>query len=430
MNTRPDFPTPRDAERITQETIEKYARYVNPTALNLLKLAGFDRVEWRGSGATITDIDGNSYIDCLGGYGVFALGHAHPEVVAAVQAQAARLPLSSKTFLNKPLADLAERLAQLTPGDLQYTFVSNSGTEAVEAALKFARIATGRANFVSATGAYHGKTFGALSASGRDVYKTPFAPLVPGFSHIPFGDADALAGAVNDQTAAVILEPIQGENGIRIPPRGYISAAREICDQHGALLILDEVQTGIGRTGKLFAHEYCKISPDILVLAKALGGGVMPIGATMGTPAVWEKVFKTNPFLHTSTFGGGEMACVAALKTLEIVERDNLAAESARKGATLLAGLRGVQHQFPDLLTDTRGIGLMIGVEFADADVGKLAIGALVKHGVVAAYTLNNATVMRFEPPLVITDAQIDTVIKAFGCAVTETAELLADLFA
>lgn len=424
------FPSPGDAERITQETIEKYARYVNPTALNLLKLAGFDKIEWSGRGATLTDLNGNTYIDCLGGYGVFALGHAHPEVVAAVQEQAALLPLSSKTFLNKPLADLCERLALLTPGDLQYTFLSNSGTEAVEAALKFARIATGRINFVSTIGSYHGKTFGALSASGRDVYKTPFAPLVPGFTHVPFGDRDALAGAVSDETAAVILEPIQGENGIRIPPRGYISAARELCDKHGALLILDEVQTGLGRTGRLFACNYCKVAPDILVLAKALGGGVMPIGATVGTPAVWEKVFKTNPFLHTSTFGGGELACVAALKTLEILERDDLAAQAARKGERLLAGLRAVRERFPAILTDTRGIGLMIGVEFADADVGKLAIGALVHHGVIAAYTLNNAKVMRFEPPLVITDTQIETVIRAFGAAIGETSTLLDELMA
>lgn len=422
------FPSPADAERITQETIEKYARYVNPTALNLLKLAGFDKIEWRGSGATITDIHGTEYIDCLGGYGVFSLGHAHPEVVAVVQEQAAKLPLSTKTFLNKPLADLCEKLARITPGDLQYSFISNSGTEAVEAALKFARIATGRANFVSTTGSYHGKTFGALSASGRDVYKAPFAPLIPGFTHVPFGDGDALVNAVNDETAAVILEPIQGENGIRIPPRGYVSAAREICDRHGALLILDEVQTGLGRTGKMFACDHCGVTPDILTLAKALGGGVVPIGATIGTPALWEKVFKTNPFLHTSTFGGNELACVAALKTLEIIERDNLAAESARKGERLLSGLRSVQETYPELLTDTRGVGLMIGVEFADADVGKLAIGALVHHGVVAAYTLNNAKVMRFEPPLVITDAQVETVIAAFEAAVAETAELLADL--
>lgn len=422
--------SPEEAERITRETIDKYARYVNPTALNLLKLGGFDKIEWSGEGAVIRDLSGVEYIDCLGGYGVFSLGHAHPKVVAAVQAQAAKLPLSSKTFLNKPLADLCERLAQIAPGNLQYSFISNSGTEAVEAALKFARVATGRTNVVSTVGSYHGKTMGALSASGRDVFKTPFAPLVPGFFHVPFGDVDALSAAVNGETAAVILEPVQGENGIRIAPPGYLTAARALCDQHGTLLILDEVQTGLGRTGKMFACEYDGVTPDLLTLAKALGGGVMPIGATIGTPAIWDKVFKTNPFIHTSTFGGNELACVAALTALDVIQSEDLATESARKGRRLLEGLRGVQAQFPDLLTEARGIGLMIGVEFADADIGKLAIGALVHQGIIAAYTLNNAKVMRFEPPLVITDEQIETVITGFAAAMQETQELLADLFA
>jgi putrescine aminotransferase len=417
-----------DAERITQETAEKYQKYVNPTALNLLRLGGFDKVEWEGCGATLRDLDGHEYIDCLGGYGVFSLGHANPKVVEAVTAQMRRLPLSSKTFLNKPLADLCEMLARIAPGDLQYTFVSNSGTEAVEAALKFARIATGRAKIVSTVGSYHGKTFGALSASGRDVYKTPFAPLVPGFVHVPYGDTNALEAAVDGETAAVILEPIQGENGIRIPPDDYLPAARRACDAHGALLILDEVQTGLGRTGRMFACEHWGVAPDLMTLAKALGGGVVPVGATMGTPAIWERVFNENPFLHTSTFGGNEMACVAGITALSITMDEDLPAQAAAKGARLLEGLKAIQTRYPDLLEEARGKGLMIGVEFADSDIGKLAIGALVKNGVIAAYTLNNAKVMRFEPPLIITEVQIDRVLAAFDTAMRETQELLAEL--
>jgi putrescine aminotransferase len=428
-DSSPDLPlSPADAERVTQETIEKYAKYVNPAALNLLKLGGFDKVEWRGCGAALRDIEGNEYIDCLGGYGVFALGHAHPKVVAAVQEQAARLPLSSKTFLNKPLADLCELLASVAPGDLQYSFLCNSGTEAVEAALKFARMATGRAGIVSTIGSYHGKTFGALSASGRDVYKTPFQPLVPGFTHVPFGDSAALEAAVSDETAAVILEPVQGENGIHVAPDGYLQAARRLCDAHGALLILDEVQTGLGRTGRLFACEHWGVVPDLMTLAKALGGGVVPVGAVMGTPAVWDKVFRENPFIHTSTFGGNEMACAAAITALRITLDEDLPAQAARKGDRMLGGLRAIQAKYPDLLTEVRGVGLMIGVEFADADVGKLTIGSLVHNGVIAAYTLNNAKVMRFEPPLVITDEQVEKVLSAFDAALGETQALLADL--
>jgi putrescine aminotransferase len=392
-----------------------------------LRLAGFDRVETAGSGAIISDIEGNDYIDCLGGYGVFSLGHANAEVVDAVYNQMRQLPLSSKTFLNKPLADLAERLANLTPGNLQYSFFCNSGAEAVEGALKFARMATGRPAFISTHGSYHGKTLGALSASGRNKYKDPFRPLLETFHFVDYGDTDAIAAALNETIAAVILEPIQGENGILVPPDGYLKAVRELCDAHGALLILDEVQTGLGRTGKLFACEHEGVTPDLMTLAKALGGGVMPIGAVVGTKVVWDKVFTANPYLHTSTFGGNQAACVAALKTLEIIERDQLVERAAAAGRRLMAGLSLVHQQFPLILRDVRGKGLMLGVEFADADVGKLVIGSLVKGGVVAAYTLNTPEVMRFEPPLIISDEQIDTVINVFRSAVLEVQEMLEE---
>lgn len=419
MDTTPDA--------ITADVARKYQDYVNPTALNLLRLAGFDRVEHSGSGAIISDIEGNDYIDCLGGYGVFSLGHANEEIVDAVYAQLRQLPLSSKTFLNKPLADLAEQLALLTPGDLQYSFFCNSGAEAVEGALKFARMATGRPAFISTHGSYHGKTLGALSASGRDKYKDPFRPLLETFHFVPFGDIAALEATIDDTIAAVILEPIQGENGIFVAPDGYIQAVRKLCDQHGALLILDEVQTGLGRTGRLFACEHSGVTPDILTLAKALGGGVMPIGAIVGTKAVWDKVFTVNPYLHTSTFGGNQAACTAALKTLEIIQRDALVARAEVAGERLMSGLTSVKADFPGILVDVRGRGLMIGVEFADADVGKLVIGSLVKGGVVAAYTLNNPEVMRFEPPLIITDEQIDRVVSVFRDAVLEVQQMLEE---
>ncbi len=406
---------------------DKYIQYVNPTALNLLRLAGFDKVEAEGSGALLRDTDGKEYIDCLGGYGVFSLGHAHPEVIDAVHAQMRRLPLSSKTFLNQPLADLAERLAHVTPGNLQFSFFCNSGAEAVEGAIKFARMATGRTRIITADGSYHGKTLGALSASGREKYKAPFEPLLPGFTTVPFGDNAALEAAMDDTVAAVMLEPIQGENGIHVAPDDYLPFVRSLCDQHGALLILDEVQTGLGRTGTLFACEQWGVAPDILTLAKALGGGVMPIGAVVGTPAVWEKVFAENPYLHTSTFGGNQAACTAALATLDIIERDQLCERSRVQGAKLHAALDTVRERHPDLLREVRGRGLMLGVEFTDPDIGKLAIGSMVHGGVVAAYTLNNPNVMRFEPPLVITDEQIETVGKVFGEAIEEVKALLSE---
>jgi putrescine aminotransferase len=414
-----------DAKTITRDVIDKYVKYVNPTALNLLKMGGFDKVEWTGCGATFRDVEGNEYIDCLGGYGTFSVGHANPTVIDAVTAQMRKLPLSSKTFLNKPLADLAELLARLTPEGLQYSFLCNSGAEAVEGAIKFARMTTGCQQIITAIGSYHGKTLGALSASGRDVYKTPFAPLVPGFTHVPFGDIAALEAVINAETAAVMLEPIQGENGIRIPPDGYLKAVRALCDKFGALLILDEVQTGLCRTGKWFACNFEDVAPDILTLAKALGGGVMPIGAIVGTPRVWQAVFSEHPYIHTSTFGGNEAACVAAITTLGIMEDLNLAGEAARKGERFLTGLKALQTRFPTLLVEARGRGLMLGVEFFDAEIQLLTIGSLVHHGVVVAYTLNNNKIMRIQPPLIITDEQIDKVLAAFDAALCETQAIL-----
>jgi len=420
--------TPAQAEAVTQDVIEKYQNFVNPTQVALLKVGGFDHIEHQAEGVTITDLEGNSYIDCLGGYGVFSLGHRHPKVVDAVKRQLDLIPMASKTFLNKPLADLCAKLAEIAPGDLQYSFISNSGTEAAEAALKIARMATGKTDFIATIGAYHGKTMGALSVTGREVYRKPFEPMLPGGSFVPFDDADAIEGAITNKTAAVILEPVQGEGGIIVPSADYFPRIREICDRLGILLIADEVQTGLGRTGKLFAVDHWGVRPDMMTLAKALGGGVMPIGATLATAAIWEKVFHKNPFIHTSTFGGGEMACAAALAALEVVEEENLPAKAAENGAYFLHGLQQIAARHPKLLKEARGLGLMLGVEFTDSDIGKLVIGTMVHRGVVAAYTLNNPKVIRFEPPLIITRAEIDKVLEVFAAGVQDAIDLLGDL--
>ena len=420
--------TPHEVECITQDVIEKYQKFVNPTQVALLKVGGFDHIEHRAEGVTLTDLEGNTYIDCLGGYGIFSLGHRHPKVVEAVKRQLDLIPLGSKTFLNKPLADLSAKLAELAPGDLQYSFISNSGAEAAEAALKFARMASGKTDFISTEGAYHGKTMGALAITGRAVYRKPFEPMLPGGCFVPFNDADAIEAAITDKTAAVILEPVQGEGGIQVPSPDYFPRVREICDRHGVLLIADEVQTGLGRTGKMFAVNHWDVAPDIMTLAKALGGGVMPIGATMATPAIWNKVFHENPFIHTTTFGGGELACAAALAALEVTVEEGLPARARENGAYFLDGLKRIQAEHPNILKEARGLGLMLGVEFTDSDIGKLVIGTMVHRGVVAAYTLNNAKVIRFEPPLIITRAQIDQVLEVFAAGVQDAIDLLGDL--
>jgi putrescine aminotransferase len=407
--------------------IDAYANHVNPGLARLMAFAGFP-VEVSAEGAYVTSETGERYLDFLGGYGVFALGHRHPKVVEAVKRQLDLMPLSARAFFNPVAAALAERLGALAPGDLQYAFFVNSGAEAVEAALKFARAATGRPRFVAAEGGYHGKTFGALSVTGRERFKIPFEPLLQEVTLVPFGDLDALAAALGPDVAAVILEPIQGEGGIIEAPNGYLAAAAEAARKHGALFIADEVQTGLGRTGELFACQAEGVEPDLMTLAKALGGGVMPIGATLGTSEVWDKVFAENPLLHTSTFGGNPLACAAALATLEVIEAENLTEAAKTKGVRLKAGLQDIANNQAELIGEVRGRGLMLGVEFREDEVGELVVAQLLKRGMFVAYTLNNRRVLRFEPPLNVTEAEIDAALDKFEAAVQETAELLATL--
>lgn len=402
----------------------RYAAHIGPGMARLLSFAGFG-VEVRAEDCTVWDSEGNEYLDFLGGFGVFSLGHRHPRVLEAVRRQLDAMPLSCKTFFNPVMAEAAERLAEVAPEGLEYCFFSNSGAETVEAALKFARAATGRTEIVATVDGYHGKTMGALSATGREKYQRAFRPLVPGFSHVPYGELAAAQAAIGEGTAAFIVEAVQGEGGIIVPPDGYLQGLREACDSAGALLILDEVQTGLGRTGAMWGCDHEGVRPDLLTSAKALGGGTMPIGATLGTAAVWEGVFAQNPFLHTSTFGGNPLACAAAVATLDVIRDDGLVKCSARMGGVLLDALRSEVLPL-DLVADVRGRGLMVGVELAMDEVGELLVAQLLKRGVIVAYTLNNPRVIRLEPPLVVSEKQVARAVAALREAVLETQELLA----
>lgn len=414
-----------DADALHASVVSKYSEHINPYLARLMNFAGFT-VEVKGEGCVLTDHEGKEYLDCLGGYGVFSLGHRHPKVVEAVKNQLDNLPLSGKTFFSANQANLAEKLASLCPGDINYAFFSNSGTEAVEAAMKFARAATGKTEFVSTHGGYHGKTMGALSLTGRAKYQERFQPLVPGVHFVNFGDEHALS-RIDTNTAAFFIETVQGEGGIHVAPDGYLEAARRACDRVGALLVVDEVQTGLGRTGKMLGIDHFGVQPDMITFAKALGGGVMPIGATLGTPKIWERVFSENPLLHTSTFGGNPLACAAGLAAVQVIEEEGLCERSAVMGELLIAGLRDMASRC-DLIAEVRGQGLMIGVEFAMDEVGELVIAQMTKRGLIAAYTLNNPRVIRFEPPLIITKDQIEFAVRTFEEAVEETKEILSAL--
>ncbi|MBI3974931.1 MAG: aspartate aminotransferase family protein [Armatimonadetes bacterium] len=420
------LPDPAARKRIIEETYRKYTAFVNPGLAKVFRLTG-ETVEWEASGVVVRDVNGKEYLDFSGGPAVFVLGHRHPRVTAAVIEQIQRMPMSVRALPRPPEADLAELLAEVTPGDLRYSFFCNSGAEANEGAIKVARLATGRPGIIGTEGAFHGKTFGALSASGREKYRKPFEPLVPGFRHIPYGEAEALEAAIDGETAAFIVEPIQGESGVRIPPPDYLPRVREICDRRGILLIADEVQTGLGRTGRMFACDHAGITPDIMTLAKGLGGGVMPIGAFVARPHLWEKM-AAEPFLHSSTFGGNQAACAAGVATIRTLVEEALPQRAAEMGAQLLDALRGMAQRHSGLIREVRGRGLLIGMEFSDPDIALMAAAWSITEGVFVYFSLNNPEVLRLAPPLIITPEQIATGVGRIDRALSEVTRLLAEM--
>jgi len=306
---------PEQAQSIIAETLDNFADHYNRGFLEYRKSAteagDWAAVEWTGRGALFYDALGREYIDCLGGYGLLSLGWSHPKVVDAVRAQLGRTPMPSQELLDPLRGVLARLLAQVTPGDIQYCFFVASGTETIEGAMKLAKMATGKPGFIAALGGFHGKTTGSLSLMGKDYFRQPAMPLYPWVHHVPFGDADAVerqlaaARATGEGIAAVVMEPIQGEAGAIVPPDDFWPRLRQLCDDYEVLLIADEVQTGLGRTGTLWGVDHWGVVPDILCLAKALGGGVMPIGAFCSNARVWQIMMEPNPFIHTTTTGGG-----------------------------------------------------------------------------------------------------------------------------
>jgi putrescine aminotransferase len=401
--------------RIAQECVENFNIYVNRWPEPWPEDTS---VEWEGEGCFVRDIHGREFIDCLGGFGIFALGHRHPRVIAAVKAQMDRLALHSQWMLNPTAAEAARRLAEITPAPLSKTFWCSTGTEAVEGALKLARLYTGRKRFVSTINSFHGKTLGALSVTGREVFRRPFEPLLEAV-FVPYGDAAAVERAIDGDTAAVILEPIQGEGGVNVPPDDYLPAVRRVCTERGVVLIFDEVQTGLGRTGKMFGCDHSNVAPDIMCLGKALSGGVIPCAAFTSTEEIW-RAFHPNPFYHTSTFGSNPLATTAAAATIEVLREENLVERAAETGRYFLAGLRALREQFPDLIRDVRGRGMLMGVETADAERGGAISKRLFDRNVLVAYTLNKPEVIRVEPALIMPRELVDQALERFGEALGE----------
>ena len=355
----------------------------------------------RGQGAHVWDDAGREYIDCVAGVGVANVGHCNPAVVKAIQEQASRLITCNELFYNDARAQCLERLNQITPKGIDRFFLCNSGTEAVEGAIKFARMATGRKRVVAAMRGYHGKTLGSLSATWEKKYRDPFAPLVPDFVHVAYNNGADFEKAIDDQTAAVILEPVQGEGGVRPATGEFFQAVRKACDERGALFIIDEIQTGFGRTGRMFACEHLGVLPDILTMAKGIAGGV-----PMGAIGIDRRVGDIEKQSHTSTFGGNPLACAAATAAIDFLVEHDLPKEAAEKGQYFLQGLWSITDS---RIREIRSLGLMIGIELKQK-AGPIA-QAMLAEGILVL--LAGTTVLRFLPPLVITRQEIDMVISA-----------------
>lgn len=360
-----------------------------------------DLVITRGRGARLWDDRGREYIDCTAGIGVANVGHCCPAVAAAVARQAQQLLTCHEMFYNDRRAALLAKLASVLPDGLERLFLCNSGAEAVEGAIKFARLSTGRGGVVAAMQGFHGRTLGALSATHKPRYRRPFGPLVPDFSHVPFGDFSRLEAAVTGETAAVLVEIVQGEGGVRVGSADYFQAVRRLCDEQGALLIVDEVQTGFGRTGRWFACEHMGVTPDLMALGKGIAGGV-----PMGAAAIGPRVTGLAPGLHGSTFGGNPLACAAALATLQVMEEEGLVARAAELGPSLIGRLQAIRSP---LIRQVRGLGLMVGVELKVRAMP--LIRALTERGVLALTA--GPTVLRLLPPLVISRDELDVVVGA-----------------
>ncbi len=389
------------AQSSRAEATDQFARHVSSGKVDFFRAAGIDFVMGRREGAFLWDVTGEPrLIDCHCNGGVYNLGHRHPEVVRALTASLQELDVGNHHLISEQRAALAAKLAELMPGDITYTVFGVSGGEAIDLAIKVARSYTGRSGVISARGGYHGHT-GLALAAGDEKYRAPFGPLSPGFVQIPFSDAAALEQAIGDETAAVLFETVPATFGMPVPDRDYFSRVRELCDRHGALLIVDEVQTGLGRTGKLWGIEHFDVVPDIVVIGKGLSGGLYPMSATCFREK-YESVFQPDPFIHISTFGGAEVGCPVALKVLELTADPNFLGNVQELAALFAEGFRVLQEKHAEILVGLRQLGLMMGIEMVHEQCGPLFSKVAFDHGLLSVYANNNPRVAQLLPPLTI----------------------------
>jgi len=424
------------AKWIIEESKYNFAEHFNRNWLEYRKSVtesgDWAAVEWRGDGAHFEDVLGRTYIDWLGGFGMMDLGWCHPDVVEAVAAQLRRSPMPSQELIDPLRGVLARLMSEITPGNLKYAWFAASGTEAIEAAIKIAKLYTGRPAFIVAVKAFHGKTMGALSMMGKADYRQPMGQLYGGpVYHVPFGDAEAvekqleICEKVGIGVAGVMFEPIQGEAGAIVPPADFWPRIRVATQKYGTLLIADEVQTGLGRTGTMWGVDHWGVVPDVLAVAKSLGGGVMPVSAVCTTEEIFHPMMYPNPFMHTTTTGGNAMACAAAIATINVTLRDRLWESAEQKGSYLKSQVDDLAVEFPQVYREVTGRGLLIGQHFHTAETGYKIAAELFKRGVLVSGTLTSAQTIRIEPPLVIEQAEIDEGLNRLIDAVKVVAKSL-----
>ena len=433
-----DALTDAQKEAIIKESIANFNENVNPGWLEYRKSVSTDSafVEWEDEGEVFKDVYGTEFIDCLGGFGIYACGHGNPEIKKTVRAQLDRYCLHSQELVDPLRGYLAKILAMITPGDLQYSFFTNGGAEAIEMALKLARLATGGKWYISTVNAFHGKSMGAISLGGKAAYREDYIPMIQQVQHVEYGNAAATEAAVKnlvavgEKVAAIIVEPIQGEGGVIIPPEGYLKELRRIADEYGCCLIFDEIQTGLGRTGTMWRCDHEGVTPDIMTYGKASSGGIVPITGIIARPWTYEKsgvgtgtegkMFDNPWILGSPTFGGNPLACAAFISTIRFMLENDIPGEMAKKGDYYMKGLAKLQEKYPTVLKAIRGAGMLICMEFPEAEVGYEVTKGLFARKVMTAGTLVNAKTVRIEPPATQSYETIDKVLEALDGAIAD----------
>ncbi len=395
---------------------ELFGRHTNGAYVQFIKRMGFEINVKSAQGAVVVDVDGKKYIDCIAGYGNCVLGHNNPAVSNAVIEELRSLRPYNLPFIHDVQAQLARTLAEMAPGELECCFFVNSGAEAVETALKLARLSTGKPGVICMRGAWHGFTFGCMSVSEPSMWKN-FAPLLDHVTHVPYSDVAVVEAAIDERVGCVIVEPIQAENGAIVPAPGYLKSLEGVCKRRGILLLFDEVKTGIAKTGKLFACQYDNVVPDILIIGKALGGGVMPIGGVVAKRGVWSKFGLSFP-MSSSSGAGNAPACAAALATLRTVEAENLCEQAYKKGNLLRAGLRDLMTDFPKIILNVSGAGLLLGLHVTSMKCASNIVARCAGEGVLVMNAFCDRTKILIEPPAVIANEEIGEVVRVLTRAV------------